>query len=653
MKLIKLELENFKGIKSASFDFGGKSCAIRGANGTGKSTIADAFSWILTDKPMSGVKGFNPQTVDEDGKPIHKMDHSVKVIISLDDTVVTLKKTLSEKWTKKRGAVSDEFSGRVTSYEIDGVPKKKKEFDAYLASILDANKFQALSNVRYFSEAMSWQDRRSIVMDICGDVTDDDVIDSNDDIRDLKKSGMAIDDLKEVSKNEMKKCNKKLEEIPARIDESTRALPEIKIDEKEEKKKIEDASAKIEESKARIASLESGNTAYDEKMARIASIKSEIAQERSKYVRNVSEIQDTYFKKSVMLKNDMAEAEAAVKKNKRLADEASETISSDTLALKSFKKSYDHYQELMIEEKARVFSDDKCPYCGQLLPADQLDKKREEFNVKQAEKLADITANLERIDKSATAKHDEYMQAKEEFEGLEAAYENLERMMDEKREALKSFEKTKPEFPAFEETETFKDLDQKLDEAMMMSVEDTSSDEIRKEKEKINELENEIEASRAKLAEIQAAEKTKARIAELENELELVRNHYSQNERILWMCDEFTKTKVAMITNRINSIFKNVTFRLFETQVNGGIKECCDVMIPVDGALVPWDDANTASKVNAGVEIIAQLSKYYKESVPLFIDNAEGVTHIKVPDTIQLIRLIVDDNYKKLELLED
>jgi hypothetical protein len=105
-----------------------------------------------------------------------------------------------------------------------------------------------------------------------------------------------------------------------------------------------------------------------------------------------------------------------------------------------------------------------------------------------------------------------------------------------------------------------------------------------------------------------------------------------------------------MITDRINTIFKNVTFRLFETQVNGGIKECCDVMIPVNGALVPWGDANTASKVNAGVEIIDQLSKYYKESVPLFIDNAEGVTHIKAPDTIQLIRLIVDDKCKKLKL---
>lgn len=650
MKLIKLELENFKGIKSASFDFGGKSCAIRGANGTGKSTIADAFSWILTDKPMSGVKGFNPQTVDEDGKPIHKMDHSVKVIISLDENVVTLKKTLAEKWTKKRGSVSEEFSGRVTSYEIDGVPKKKKEFDAYLASILDADKFQVLSNIRYFAESMSWQDRRSIVMDICGDVTDDDVIDSNDDIRDLKKSGMAIDDLKEVSKNEMKKCNKRLEEIPARIDESRRALPETNIDAAEETKRIEEATAEIEEAKARIASLESLNTAYDEKMAKIAEIKSEIAQEKSKYVRNVSEIQDTYFKKSVMLKNDMAEAEAAVKKNKRLADETSETIASDTLALKSFKKSYDHYQELMSEEKARVFSDDKCPYCGQLLPADQLDKKREEFNVKQSEKLAEITANLERIDKSATAKHDEYMQAKEEFESLEAAYENLERMMDEKREALEAFEKTKPEFPAFEETDAFKSLNSKLEEVMMMSVEDTSSKEVEKEKYRISGLESVIESSRKKIAEYQASERTEARISELESELELVRNHYAKNEKILWMCDEFTKTKVAMITDRINTIFKNVTFRLFETQVNGGIKECCDVMIPVNGALVPWGDANTASKVNAGVEIIDQLSKYYKESVPLFIDNAEGVTHIKAPDTIQLIRLIVDDKCKKLKL---
>lgn len=650
MKLIKLELENFKGIKSASFDFSGKSCAIRGANGTGKSTIADAFSWILTDKPMSGVKGFNPQTVDDDGKPIHKMDHSVKVIISLDDSVVTLKKTLAEKWTKKRGSVSEEFSGRVTSYEIDGVPKKKKEFDAYLASILDADKFQVLSNIRYFAESMSWQDRRAIVMDICGDVTDDDVIDSNKDIKDLKKAGMAISDLKEVAKNEMKKCNKRLEEIPARIDESRRALPETTIDAAEETKRIEEATAEIDEAKARIASLESLNTAYDEKMAKIAEIKSDIAQEKSRYVKNVSELQDSYYKKEVTLKRDIESAESDVKKNKRLADEASDTITSDEHALRSFQKSYEEYKKMLSEEKARVFTDDKCPYCGQTLPADMLDNMREEFNTKQSKKLADITNDMETIDKKATAKHDEYVLAKQEFSELEAAAITLENVLIEKKEALDAFEKTKPDFPSFEETDTFKSLNSKLEEAMMMSVEDTSSKEVEKEKYRIAGLESVIETSRKKIAEYQASERTEARIAELESELELVRNHYAKNEKILWMCDEFTKTKVAMITDRINTIFKNVTFRLFETQVNGGIKECCDVMIPVNGALVQWGDANTASKVNAGVEIIDQLSKYYKESVPLFIDNAEGVTHIKAPDTIQLIRLIVDDKCKKLKL---
>ena len=53
MSLEKMVIENFKGTRKLTIDFA-EETHIFGMNGTGKTTIPDAFSWVLFNKDSKG-----------------------------------------------------------------------------------------------------------------------------------------------------------------------------------------------------------------------------------------------------------------------------------------------------------------------------------------------------------------------------------------------------------------------------------------------------------------------------------------------------------------------------------------------------------------------------------------------------------------------
>ena len=144
------------------------------------------------------------------------------------------------------------------------------------------------------------------------------------------------------------------------------------------------------------------------------------------------------------------------------------------------------------------------------------------------------------------------------------------------------------------------------------------------------------------------------RIDELKKTQKILSENYEKMEFEIHLCEEFIKTKVNMITENINQYFKNVRFKLFETQINGGLKECCDVMVPAkSGAYVPFNNgSNRGANMNAGIEMISVLSRYIGAELPVFVDNAESVVDLNSYDNMQIIKLVVDGNYKTLTMTE-
>lgn len=126
MKLINMKLENFKGIRHLEIPFNGLNRVFRGTNGAGKSTVADAQSWLLTGKKSDANENLDPKTIGPKGY-LHNLEHSVECKYELDDgSLITLKKVFKEKYTKKRGSTTSEFSGHVVEYYMDDVPVKQK-----------------------------------------------------------------------------------------------------------------------------------------------------------------------------------------------------------------------------------------------------------------------------------------------------------------------------------------------------------------------------------------------------------------------------------------------------------------------------------------------------------------------------------------------
>src|SRR5690606_2110005 len=177
----------FKGIRNFELNTQEKDVNVFGDNAAGKTTLADAFMWLLFDKDSSNRKDFQIKTLKPDGEPEHGLEHIVEAILELEDRQqIALKKVFQEKWQKKRGSATAEFTGHTTNHFVDGVPVQKKEYDARIAEIADENIFRLLTDPRYFNEVLHWTDRRKLLLEVCGDVSDEEVISSQKALNALK-----------------------------------------------------------------------------------------------------------------------------------------------------------------------------------------------------------------------------------------------------------------------------------------------------------------------------------------------------------------------------------------------------------------------------------------------------------------------------------
>ena len=162
--LKQLILKNFKGIKSLTINFGKNVTNVKGDNGEGKTTIFDAFNWLLFDKNSSGSKNFEIKTLDDKNNAVHMLEHEVQGILMVGCKELALKKVYSETWTRKRGCESKEMTAHSTDYFIDGTPKKKSEYEKYITSMVDEVIFKLITDPMAFNK-LPWKEQRNKIHD--------------------------------------------------------------------------------------------------------------------------------------------------------------------------------------------------------------------------------------------------------------------------------------------------------------------------------------------------------------------------------------------------------------------------------------------------------------------------------------------------------
>lgn len=589
IKIKTLKLENFKGIKDLTIDFK-DTTNIYGDNAVGKTTIFDAYSWLLWDKDSLNRKDFAIKPYDKNGDEVHNLESIVEGDFLFDDTELNLKKIYKEVWTKKRGSTQAEFTGHATDYYINSVPVKKKEYNERIESVLSEDNFNLLSNPLYFNQFLVKTERREILLSLIEDVKPEDIIAKNKDLEDLDLETHTVDELKKIAKDSARKINKDIESIPARIDELDKSkIHDIDFDALEFRKRSTlPAIKEIDEKLADASKMAEGMTEITEKITALQKEKSDLAE---KYQNKRFEV--NLKNKNVLLEKDhdklaLEEAKKNIEKLKDLVEKARE-----------------EWQEA---HKEQYQGDFKCPTCGQDLLPDQIEKTMANFNKKKSEKLA----NIEEKAKDLKVKI-------EECEKLIAIYE----VKEYKEEDLPT------------EPIRLQEIDQEINEAKA-KLSDFSLDNKKDLLEKKDSLNADLEEINKKLSLQGQNEKIDERIKELESREKELAKAYEEQQRIIYLCEEYTKAYVDLVSDKINDSFDLVKFKLFENQINGGITETCEATFKG----VPYSDLNNAAKINAGLDVINSLSDKLDLKVPIFIDNAESVNELIKTDT-QLVRLVV------------
>mgnify|MGYP000927482627 CR=1 FL=1 len=652
MKLLNHHLSNFKGIKDFTLDAQGQDVQIHGDNATGKTSILDAFLWLLFNKDSQNRADFAIKTLDENGNEVHGLEHAVESVLGLNGKKLTLRKVYSEKWTKKRGAAKKEFTGHTTDHFIDGVPVKKGEYDARIANIASEDVFKLLTSPTYFNEHLPWKDRREILLQVCGDISDEEVIASDKSLSSLPKilNGRELDDHRKVIQARRSEINKELEKIPVRINEAELAMPDISTINKPEalQADIKVIKESIKKENEKLARLDSGGEVA-EKVKQLREIEAEIIRLKNEAQRRAAGDSAVLYEQLNGAKNGVVDIERYIKNKKQENDEREKAIKGINAQIEELRDRWHGIADATFNEPEQ---DDFCPTCGQALPAEQvraaIDKALATFNKDKASQLESINAE----GKVLKEKKDS-LQA--EYEATEKAIRESEKKLEHEKVTLEALESKIETLRRDAENTDNPAISEKLkDKAVIETEIELLKDGCAEAKGKIIESIQGLEADLAVLEECQAKaklhEQLEARIEELKGQEEDLAAEYEQLEHELYLTEEFIRRKVSLLEEKINSKFKLARFKLFNVLVNGAVEECCETTYQG----VPFSSLNNGARINVGLDIIRTLAKHYNFYPPIFIDNREAVTSLIDMGDQQVVSLVVSEQDKELRVeIED
>jgi hypothetical protein len=642
MKLTKLELLNFKGLKAFTINLNG-DVVIRGDNATGKTTVFDSVCWLLFGKDSLDRADFEIKTLDK-GEPIHKVNHEVTGTFTLDEGgTVELKRVYREKYSSPRGGEVT-MTGHTTDYFVDGVPKKEKEYKEIVNSLVDENIFKLITNPLYFNETYSWQNRRKLLLEMCGDISDEDVIAEYSELKALTDilSGHSVDDHRKVVASKKAAINKELDMIPVRIDEALRGKPTIDTPRDVLIQEISLATTTLETLEADKALLVNGHAVVD--------TRAELRDVQRRLMARESELQMEYKKQSALKSNeyDMVVSElnnlsSKVENTKHRLD----TSNRDIQLIESTINELMHQRQQVNEDVFVMDIDENCPTCGQKLPAEQIQAAREKaetnFNLRKSKRLEEINQSIElkQQDIENIEKRNASLESVETLEALIKAKELVKQTITDEIGQLTA--------PVLEDDSIYADL--KAEEFMLqMKLDESNTDHS----EEIADIDNRIATTKehrfnleTELNKYEEAKRIDTRVAELETQQAELATEKSKLDEAAYLMDEFIKAKVNMLEDVINSRFKLARFKMFNVMLNGNVEECCETTYKG----VPYRSINNAARINVGLDIINALTSYFKVNAPVFIDNAEAVTEF-VPVNSQTIKLIVDESEPQLVVKE-
>jgi DNA repair exonuclease SbcCD ATPase subunit len=646
-----LHLLNFKGVRDLTIDFGATETTIAGRNGSGKTTVFDAFTWLLFGKDSQDRTEFDLKTLDTDGRIIYQLPHEVTATIAVDGEDVTLCRRLIEKWPKRNGEPT--FTGNQVERLFNDVPCNEREFSAKIAEICDEDTFKKITSPTFFVSQKP-EKQKSDLLRMSGEINDADIAAGNPEFESLLKrlSNKTIDELKREISAKKSRIKSEYDGIPDRIDERKRDIAEHTDDWTAIENEIAAVTAERDDVDGQLTDADTAaQHLADEKYKRAAAISRKRVELEARRQTVRAAAMSEYNEQRLAwerIKNDIAAA-------KYQSDSLNRQIANDTAVLHELsakrQRMLAKYAELnersvAIAAEQITFNDDDfvCPMCHRPLDVADIAERQQsmidEFEQKRAERAAAVADEI--ADNVAAGQRLKSQRAE-----LTAGIAEHQKMLTENDARINELnaEITKYENIAMPDVdaqiaadETAREIADEIAHMERSAEPDVTPannqrDELKSRRIELNARINELNK---RLHNRDTCADAEQRIKDLEKQYRTLQDALTEIEHIEYVIAEFSKAKSEAIDARINGMFNVVRFRWLKYLINGTEKETCEATI--NG--VPYQSLNTAGRIAAGIDIINTICRFEGITAPIFIDNRESINALP-PVESQIVNLTV------------
>lgn len=641
IKFKKLEIENFKGVKSLSIDFASDITNILGANHTGKTTTADAILWVLFGKNSEGQTVFGIDPKDENNNVINHLENIVTLTVSADNKELVLKKVRKEIWSKPKGQFEETITGHTTECFINGNKYTIKDYQAEVNALCNEALFRAITNPSYFP-SLKAEEQRSLLVKMVGDVPLSEIAKQKDEFKQLvdELDGQELKDYRSHLSYQIKGIKTEMESIPNKITENQQILQglsdevtdfaavrkrlnEIDEDIKKYDDQLQDASAKLSQDyEKKAAQRQLVNSLKYKQQEIVNKIESENRSKRVEY----EDAQNAILQK---LKNteysrDMKADALRMKKQE---------LQQIELRTDDFRKKWEE-----VESKAFVWNEDQeiCPNCGQRLPSENIEELKEKAHEQWTVRHM---AEQDRLDVEAKILKDAKQRIEAELNELQTKIEMLTTEVSSLQGQENELKAYKVEQVDFHDNDDWKHLSQQIEQQeaklneMCKDGESSTTQMIKDKKQELIRQRDELNLSLSKEKLIAEREE---RIEQLTMQMKQLNQQLTDLERKDYTAANLELATIQNLEERVNKLFMLIKFKMFETLLNGSTKPTC--VLTMHG--VPYNDLSNSEKINAGIDLIRAMNTYNDMYAPIIIDNAESCNDI-LPTSCQQIRLVV------------
>ena len=672
IKIKRVEMYHFRGFTKKVVDFGDEVTNIYGGNGTGKSTIRNAFLWCLFGRDAEGRTNFEIKHRDESGETADKVDATVRITLDVDGMETVLERTLREVWSKRRGEAEEVYTGNETVVSVNEVPMNVTQYKEKVEEIVTEGLFQLITTPEYFL-TLPWKEQRAILFDLVGGVEDAEVAERRADFATLldELAGKSLEEYKREIAAKKRKAREELDGIQPRIDQTEKLRAETTPEIASEKAtaRIEEIDKKLEDLDSRLAEEQRSGDEWSDKLIiekkeqllrlreRLSALveergradersRKEQRERREEAWRNVSE-------KAVELGEYTRKRAEQVEERARCLRAIEEDLEP------RFKRLETDVERLRAEYRAisseEWTGEEVCPTCKRRLPEEQIEQARELYNGTKLAELEELrergsglNAEKNRVQVEIETKRQEIKTLDSVIEIHDKALEDCVRARKEAEEAYDAIGSAAPHLMSEEERGVRSEISDVETDIEQLQAEG------RKGAERITEpLRAEVAALKSERRELDAVLAGWKSVVVYDDNIEWLEKEGKRLASLIAGLEEreeqvadFTRAKVQAVEERINSAFERVRFQLYSHTIEGSEQETCIPLI--DG--IPYAVANTAGQMNAGLDVIRVICEREGVRAPIFIDNRERVTEIIPMEGHQIINLrVAEDEWLRVE----